>query len=220
MQETAALPLRPSCNDTVQCAYIIFQFGSKSPSAVRTATTGESTTKFSPRPVLFTTLRRLPLHQTRFEHCPNSTEAPTRSWTPLPCIYQKYHLYWRFTRYHNYKKLFRCWPESWINSGHVYKTSQRSYDLDTLLQLRQAPPLRDSQPYWHLIIITASCTPTIALVLYCSLRARFLHTLLCNVTTDEPSDTNPVPPTPSTPTPVPRHLEDAKQEDYLRCHKQ
>ena len=117
--------VRPSCNDTVQCGYIIFQFGGKSPSAVRTVTTGESTTKFSPRPVSFTTLRRVPLHPTRFEHCPNSTEAPIRSWTPLTCIYRMYHLVWRFTGYLNYKQLFRRRPVSWINSGHVYKPRNR-----------------------------------------------------------------------------------------------
>ena len=41
----------------------------------------------------------------RLAHCPNSTEVPTRSWTPLPCIYWKCHQYWRVTRYPNYKKL-------------------------------------------------------------------------------------------------------------------
>jgi len=99
----------------------LFQFGGKSSSAVRTLKAGDSTTKFSPRPVSFTTLRRVPFYRIRFEHCPNSTEAPTRSWTPLHCIHRMYHLYWRFTRYPNYKKLFRLRPENWITSGHVYK---------------------------------------------------------------------------------------------------
>jgi len=95
-------------------------------------------------------------------------------------------------------------------------TPQRSYDLDTLLQLRQTPLLRESLPYWHLIIITVSCTITVILVLYCSLRVRFHHLLLCNVTSDDPSDTNPVPQTISTPIPVPRHLEESQREDYAK----
>jgi len=85
--------------------------------------------------------------------------------------------------------------------------------LDTLLKLRQTPPLQGSQPYWHLIITTPSCALTIILILYSCLRARFRHFLLCNNTANDPTDTNPVTPTTSTPTPAPRHLESAKQED-------
>jgi len=90
------------------------------------------------------------------------------------------------------------------------QTPQRSYDLDTLLQLRQTPRLRESQPYWHLIIITVSCTLTVILVLYCSLRVRFHHLLLCNAN----SDTNPAPQNLSTPIPVPRHIEESHQEEF------
>jgi hypothetical protein len=32
-----------------------------------------------------------------------------------------YRLYWRFKRYLNYKKLYKRMPDSWINSGHIYK---------------------------------------------------------------------------------------------------
>jgi len=90
------------------------------------------------------------------------------------------------------------------------QTPQRSYDLDTLLQLRQTPRLRESQPYWHLIIITVSCTLTVILVLYCSLRVRFHHLLLCNAN----SDTNPAPQNLSTPIPVPRHIEESHKEEF------
>jgi len=90
------------------------------------------------------------------------------------------------------------------------QTLQRSYDLDTLLQLRQTPRLRESLTYWHLIIITLSCTLTVILVLYCSLRARFHHLLLCNAT----SDRKPAPQNLSTPIPVPRHIEESHQEEF------
>jgi len=90
------------------------------------------------------------------------------------------------------------------------QTPQRSYDLDTLLQLRQTPRLRESLPYWHLIIITVSCTLTAILVLYCYIRARFNHLHLWNAT----SDTNPVPKNLSTPIPVPRHIEESHQEEF------
>ena len=89
------------------------------------------------------------------------------------------------------------------------QTPQRSYDLETLLQLRQTPRLRESLPYWHLIFIRVSCTLTVILVLYCSLHARFHHLFLCSAN----SDTNPVPPDLSTPTPVPRHVGEFQQED-------
>ena len=72
------------------------------------------------RPVSFRTLQRVPLHPTRFEHCPTSTEAPTRSWKLFPCIYRMYRLYWRFTSY-KYNKIFRRRPERWINSRDIYK---------------------------------------------------------------------------------------------------
>lgn len=94
------------------------------------------------------------------------------------------------------------------------QTPQRSSDLDILLQLRLTSSLRESKPYWHLIITTASCMLTKTYFLYCFPRPPIRHSLLCNVTIDEPSYTNPVPPTTSTPTTVPGHLEDAKQEDY------
>jgi hypothetical protein len=122
MQETAVSPLQYTHLETTRYSVnIIFQFGSTSPSVVPTVTTRESTTKFSQRPASFTTLRRVPLHPTKFEHCPNSMEALARRWTPLPCAYRMYHLYWRFTRYLNYKKLYWRRPESWITSGHGYK---------------------------------------------------------------------------------------------------
>jgi len=90
------------------------------------------------------------------------------------------------------------------------QTPQRSYDLYTLLQLRQTPRLRESLPYWHLIVIRVSCTITVILVLYCSLRARFQHLLLCNAT----SDTNPAPQNFSTPIPVSRHIEESHPEEF------
>jgi len=120
---------------------------------------------------------------------------------------------------HKLTQLQEAFPTEARELGNLrirLQTPQRSYDLDTLLQLRQTPPLRKRQPHWHRIIITASCTLTVILILYCSLRARFHHSLLCNVTSDDPSDTNPVPPTTSTPTPVARHLENAEQEEYQK----
>ena len=101
---------RPFCNDTRQCGYTIFQPSGKSPSAVRTVTAGKSTMKFSPKPVSYTMLRSVPSRPTRFKHCLNSTEVPTRCWTPLTCIYRRCHQYWRVTRYPNYKMLSRRKP--------------------------------------------------------------------------------------------------------------
>ena len=101
---------RPSCNDTGQRGYTIFQPSGKSPSAVRIVTAGESTRKFSSKPVSYTMPQSVPLPPTRFEHCPNSTEVPTRCWTPLPCIYRRCHQYCRVTTYHNYKELSRRRP--------------------------------------------------------------------------------------------------------------
>ena len=47
--------------------------------------------EFSPKPVSYTMLPSAPSRPTSFEHCLNSTEVPTRCWTPLPCIYRRCH---------------------------------------------------------------------------------------------------------------------------------
>ena len=92
------------------------------------------------------------------------------------------------------------------------QTPQRSYGLFTLLQLRQTTRLRESLSYWHLVIITVSYTLTVILVLYCSLRTRSHHLLLCNAS----SDTIPVPQNLSMPIPVPRHIGEFLQEDLTK----
>jgi len=101
---------RPFCKDTGQRGYTILQPSGKSPSAVRTVNAGESTRKFSSKPVSYTMLQSVPSHPTKFEHCTNSTEVPTRCWTPLPCIYRRSHQHWRVMRYHNYENFSRRRP--------------------------------------------------------------------------------------------------------------
>jgi len=85
---------------------------------------------------------------------------------------------------HELPHLQKAFPTKAVESDNLRAqllTPQRSYDLDTLLQLRQTQLLRESLPYWHLIIIKVSCTLTLILVIYCSLRARFQHLLLCKL---------------------------------------
>ena len=183
--------VHPPCNDTVPCGSIIFLFGGKSPSAVRTVTTGN----------LQRSSLRGRCHSQRygvFRYIQRDSKNARTPWKrlhevghPFPVSNGLSHI----LEVHEVPQLQAFLTEA--RELDSFRTSlqilRRSYGLDTLLQSQQTPTLEGSQPYRHLITTTASCTLTITLILYCFLRARFRHSL-CNVTRRalgyEPSTTN------------------------------
>ena len=124
----------------------------------------------------------------------------------------RYHPYWRFTKYHN-RNFFPKEARKLDNIKAQPETPQRSYVLDTLFQLRQTL-LRERQPYWHLIITTASSALAMLLTHYCSLRSKFHHLCLRKSTTNDASETNPTPQTSSNQAPVTEHRKITAENEH------
>jgi len=81
---------------------------------------------------------------------------------------------------------------------------QKSFDLDTLIHILKTTFPQETMPHWHLIIAAVSCTFTILLVFYFSLRSKLqCSTSCCLRTNKSPEDATPQSST--HPVPVPEH---------------
>ena len=72
------------------------------------------------------------------------------------------------------------------------ETPPRSWDVDTLLHIRQATQ-RDGHSHWCLIITVALCILTALLLLYGYARAQWHYWFLCNSPQRCPKESNPAP---------------------------
>jgi hypothetical protein len=83
-------------------------------------------------------------------------------------------------------------------------TAQKPLDVDTLIRILKSTFAQETLPHWHLILAAVSCTFTILLVLYVSLRSKLqCSTSCCLRTNKSPEDATPQSST--HPVPVPEH---------------
>jgi len=85
-----------------------------------------------------------------------------------------------------------------------FATAQKSLDVNTLIYIQRTTFPQETLPHWHLIHATVSCTFTILLVLYFSLRSKLQCSISCCLRKNKsPEDATPQSPT--HPVPVPEH---------------
>jgi hypothetical protein len=71
-------------------------------------------------------------------------------------------------------------------------TAQKSLDVDTLVHIQKTKFPQETLPHWHLIFAAVSCTFTILLILYVSLRSKLqCSTSYCLRTDKSPEDAVP-----------------------------
>jgi len=131
---------RPFCNDTRHCGYTIFRLSSKSPSAVRKVTAGKCTMKFSPKPVSFTMLWSVPLQPTSFDNARTQRKNLHEVGHTFPYLPELSPVL-AGHEVPQPREAFLTEAGEIDNLRTRLQTPQRSYDLDTLLQVRQAPLL-------------------------------------------------------------------------------
>jgi len=92
-------------------------------------------------------------------------------------------------------------------------TPQKSFDLDTLLHIRQTSLHGERQPYWYLIITTTSCALVFLTILYFCLFSWLRHFLTHVLTTSNFPTSNPALQASPSLTPVPERIETATEMD-------
>jgi len=83
-------------------------------------------------------------------------------------------------------------------------TAQKSLDVDTLIHIQKTTFSQETLPHWHLIFAAVSCTFTILLVLYLSLRSKIQCSTSCCLRTNKSLE-DATPQSSTHPVPVPEH---------------